>query len=156
MSMSSLAISQNNSLTETTTYKSGIKQATAYRVVKKHTAQFLKEYKLTCMQWFTIGTVLDTGKKGIKISDLASTLGTTLAYMTTKINLLESRGILVKKPHPSDARVKIVTIAPDYKKTCKKIESGLRDYLRKVIYPHISRDELATYIKVLYKLSTIK
>ncbi len=137
-------------LASTTTYQSGVAQASAFRIVKKHTAYALRDYNLSCMQWFTIGT------KGVRISDLAAQLDTTLAYMTTTITLLESRGILNKKAHKFDARTKIVSVEPSYVKTCKEIETVLRKRLREVLYQNINHDELATYVKVLYKISSIK
>ncbi len=143
-------------LADVTTYQSGVAQASAFRVVKHHTAHFLKDYNLTCMQWFTIGTVLDAGPEGIRISDLAKELDTTLAYMTNTINLLESRGILIKKTHQYDARTKLVSVTPSYKKTCLKIEGALRDRLREVLYQNIEHDELTTYVRVLYKLSKLR
>lgn len=151
--------SKNNNafdLAGITTYQSGVAQASAFRIVKRHTAHALRDYNLSCMQWFTIGTVLDSGSKGIRISDLAHQLDTTLAYMTTTINLLESRGILCKKAHKFDARTKIITVERSYQKTCAEIEHALRNKLREVLYSNINHDELSTYVKVLYKISALK
>ncbi len=144
------------SLASVTTYQSGVAQASAYRVVKLHTATFLKDYNLTCMQWFTIGTILDAGTDGIRISDLAKKLDTTLAYMTNTINLLESRDIILKRAHQYDARTKLVSVNPKYKKTCSKIEEALRKHLREILYQNITHDELATYVNVLNKLSKLR
>jgi DNA-binding MarR family transcriptional regulator len=108
------------------------------------------------MQWFTIGTILDAGSEGIRISDLAKQLDTTLAYMTTTVNLLESRGIILKRTHEYDARTKLVSVNPSYKKNCKKIEESLRQRLRDVLYQNIDHDELTAYVSVLYKLSKLR
>lgn len=143
------------SLTNVTTYQSGVSQASAFRVVKRHTALALRDFNLSCMQWFTIGTVLDAGNNGIRISDLAQKLDTTLAYMTTTVNQLESRKILVKRAHEYDARTRLVSIKPSYIKTCNIIEQTLRGKLKKVLYQNINNQELTTYVKVLYKISTL-
>lgn len=143
-------------IADITTYQSGVAQASAYRVVKHHTAHLLKDHGLTSMQWFIIGTVLDAGSEGIRVSDLAKKLDTTLAYMTNSINLLESRGMLTKKAHQYDARTKLVSVNSRYKKTCAKIEEALRERLREVLYQNITREELTVYIKVLYKLSKLR
>jgi DNA-binding MarR family transcriptional regulator len=156
MNPSSKKSNSSFKLADVTTYQSGVAQASAFRVVKHHTAHFLKDYNLSCMQWFTIGTILDAGTEGIRLSDLASTLDTTLAYMTTTVNLLESREIINKKAHQYDARTKLVSVNPKYKKTCAKIEEGLRARLREVLYENISHEELTTYVKVLYKLSKLR
>ncbi len=144
------------SLASTTTYQSGVAQATAFRIVKRHTAYVLRDYNLSCMQWFTIGTIFDSGAKGVRISDLAQQLDTTLAYMTTIVNLLESRGILCKKAHEFDARTKLVTVKPSYYKTCRKIERVLRKKLGELLYSELSHEELTTYVKVLYKITQLR
>lgn len=144
------------SLSTVTTYQAGVAQARAHRIVKHHTDHLLKDFNLTSMQWFTIGTVLDAGTDGVRLSDLAKELDTTLAYMTTTVNLLESRGILNKHSHPYDARTKIITVKPSYKKTCSKIERALRDRLRDIIYRHIDPQDMATHVAVLYELGKLR
>lgn len=156
MKTSSNAPNNDFVLASVTTYQSGVAQASAFRVVKHHTAHFLKDYNLTCMQWFTIGTILDAGSEGIRISDLARELDTTLAYMTNTINLLESRDIILKRSHQYDARTKIVSVNPTYRATCKRIEMALRQHLRDILYQNIDHDELKTYVSVLYKLSKLR
>lgn len=156
MNTSSTNEDQRFNIADITTYQSGVAQTSAHRVIKHHTSHLLKDYGLTSMQWFTIGTVLDAGNEGIRISDLAKKLDTTLAYMTNTVNLLESRAILCKKAHQFDARTKLVSINPRYKKTCYKIEQALRERLRAVLYQNISRQELTVYIQVLYKLSRLR
>jgi len=143
-------------LSAITTYQSGVSQATAFRVVKNHTAQALRDYNLTCMQWFTIGTVLDASPEGIRLSDLAKKLDTTLAYMTTTVNLLESRNILVKKIHKYDARTKLVSVCENYIPVCAEIEMFVRKKLRVFLYGNIEYEELANYVKVLSIISRLK
>lgn len=143
-------------LSKITTYQSGVAQATAYRIVKAHTAEALREFNLSSMQWFTIGTVLDAGTAGIRLSDLAKRLDTTIAYMTSTVNMLESRGILLKTPHETDARTKLVSVNPDYVDTCEHIEQHVRQRLRELLYNKISREQLTTYVEVLALISTLK
>ena len=139
-----------------TTYQSGVAQATAFRIVKKHTATALKEYGLSCMQWFTIGTVLDAGNKGIRLSDLAQKLDTTLAYMTTTVNFFFSREILERHAHGTDARTKLIKVRNSYKKECAIIEADVRKKLATLLYGQIDSEELLAYIMVLYKISQLK
>lgn len=144
-----------NDLADTTTYRSGIAQASAFRIVKKHTTSALKDYDLTCMQWFTIGIIYDAGPSGIRLTDLAEQLDTTLAYMTTMVNMLESRGIATKTPHDKDARTKMIAIQPSYRKQCKEIEAHVRRRLAELLYGHITKEELYNYIQVLCKISEL-
>lgn len=138
-----------------TTYESGIMQSTAHRVLGRIKADFLSQYNLTSMQWFVIGLVHEAGAKGIRLGELMKVLDTTMPYITNVINNLEAKGILHKVSDTKDSRVKIAILNSTYKKTVEEIELGLRDELRLKLYreDHISRDELTTYISVLYKIA---
>ena len=142
-------------ISQITTYQSGIAQAAAHRVVNRTVSDFLLRYDLTAMQWFTIGAISDAGKAGIRLSDLTRRLDTTLPYVTNTINLLESKNMVQKITHSGDSRIKLVSVTPAYSPQVAEIERELREHLRVVLYDedHISRDELQTYISVLYKLS---
>ena len=137
-----------------TTYQSGVAQATAHRVINRVVSNFLIRYDLTAMQWFIIGYINDAGTAGITMGDLSHIIGTTLPYTTNTINLLESMGIINKRVHTKDSRIKIVTIDPKNVAMVEEIEAGLRDELRDTLYAthHISREELQAYIRVLYKI----
>jgi len=137
------------------TYQSGIAQATAHRVINRTVSEYLVRYDLTAMQWFIIGYINDGGERGITLTELAHAIGTTLPYTTNTINLLESKGIINKRSLETDNRTKLVTLNPSYKEMVDEIEAGLRDELRDTLYStdHISREELQTYITVLYKIA---
>lgn len=137
-----------------TTYQSGIVQASAHRLINREMAHFLLPYDLSCMQWFMIGHIYDAGSEGVRLTDLMRLLDTKLPFITNSINLLESRGIVEKRGHETDNRVKLVSIAPSYRKTVQVIEAHLREELRHLLYDNddISREELSAYITVLYKM----
>ncbi|HEX8182415.1 MAG TPA: MarR family transcriptional regulator [Candidatus Saccharimonadales bacterium] len=139
-----------------TTYQSGVAQSSAYRNLHKLFSKFLKDYDLTCMQWFVLGTIYDSGPGGIQLSKLATKLQTGLPFITNIINLLESKSMVVRRESETDSRAKFVSIAPDYRKECQQIEIDLRTKLRSSIYADITPDDLIIYIKVLYQLSAIQ
>lgn len=141
-------------LGDITTYQSGIAQASAHRLINREMARFLLPYDLSCMQWFMIGHIFDAGNDGVRLTDLMNILDTKLPFITNSINLLESRGIVEKRGHETDNRVKLVSITPSYRGTVKEIEANLREELRHLLYDNdsISREELSAYITVLYKM----
>lgn len=139
-----------------TTYKAGVMQAASHRLLQKHCDEILKEYDITKTQWLLIGTILDAGEAGIRITDLAQQVGTTLSYLTNTVNLLESKGYLQRTAHTTDSRSKFVSINPESIEKCHEIEHFLRDKLRKSIYAEVSAEDFRTYLKVLYKLSSVK
>ncbi len=140
-------------LSRITTYQAGAAQASMHRLLQKQCDEILKPYGITKMQWLIIGHVLDAGKQGIRISDLAEKLSTTIAYLTTSINLLESRGTLIREDNASDSRSKLITVRPSFISECEKIEKTLRDGLRRSIYANVDQDEFLIYMKVLYQLN---
>lgn len=141
-------------LASTSTYESGIAQSHAFRVTKKITDDFLKDYGLTTMHWFIVGAIFDAAN-GIRITDLANKVGTTIGYLTTAVNSLELRNIVIRDEHESDSRTKVLRIHPDYARTCTEIEEGLRERMRKMLYKDLTREELTVYITVLHKLTKL-
>lgn len=141
-------------LSQITTYQSGIAQASAHRLINRTVTDFLLAYGLSPMQWFAIGMIYDASPDGARLSDLAKTLDTTLPYITNTVTLLESKGIVKKLTHTGDSRIKLVSIVADKEAMIQEIESGLRERLRNELYheDNISREELAAYIHVLYKI----
>lgn len=143
-------------ISKITTYQSGVVQSAAYRNLHKHFTAMLKPHQLTCTQWFVVGTILDAGPDGMRLTDLANKLQTGLPFITNIINVLESKNMVERKEDDTDSRVKCVSIVPGFEKECHQIEKQLRDKLRTTIYADITPEELRTYIAVLYKLSNLK
>ena len=144
-----------NDLSQITTYQSGVVQASAHRIINRVVSDFLLAHGLTSMQWFIIGHIYDAGDAGLRISDLMRKVQTTLPYITNTVALLESKQMVRKISHARDSRIKLVSIEPSYRNTVEEIESSLREHLRDTLYREdgISRDELNTYISVLYKIA---
>lgn len=138
-----------------TTYQAGVVQAAMHRLLQRKCDEFLAEHGISKMQWLIIGTVLDAGKKGIRISDLAEIMGTTISYLTTAINLLESKRMLKRTSDDDDSRAKIIVVHPRFATKCNKIERELRQFLRETIYREVAPEDFQVYIKVLYQLKDL-
>ena len=138
------------------TYQAGVTQAYLNRKLQKLCDDILRPYGITKTQWLVVGTILDSQVKGIRLSDLADKLGTTMSYLTTTINLLESRGILERTNDRDDTRSKQITVAEDFVDTCAEIETTLRDSLRKTFYAKVDPDEFKVYISVMNELAAIE
>lgn len=142
-------------LSNITTYQAGVAQAHAHRILQKVSDEALLPYGVSKMQWLIIGTVLDAGENGIRLTDLAEIMGTKLPYITNMVNLLESKGMLSRQDSDSDGRSKFIVIDDGFAPMCTKIEHALRDALRRSIYAHIDQDEFKIYMKVMYQLSEL-
>lgn len=142
-------------LSTITTYQAGVLQASTHRQLQKICDDILAPFGITKNQWLLIGTILDAGPSGIRITELAKIMGTTLSYLTNTLNLLESKGIITRVAHDDDVRSKLVTVCESFQGNCKTIEKTLRDGLRTSIYADISPEEFHVYLRVLMKLSNI-
>src|SRR5689334_6272433 len=94
-------------LSNITTYQAGVAQASTHRVLQKYCDEVLAAYGITKMHWLIIGTVLDAGENGVRLTDLTDKLGTTMAYLTNTVNLLESKAMLSRTSHATDSRSKV-------------------------------------------------
>lgn len=146
---------EEGDLSKVTTYQAGVMQASTHRLLQKKCDDILRPYGISKMHWLIIGTVLDAGPAGIRLTDLAEALDTTQSYLTTTINLLVSKKMLMRTDNEADSRSKFVSIDPDFAPKCIEIENTLRHALRKSIYSHIDPTEFRVYMKVLYQLSKV-
>jgi DNA-binding MarR family transcriptional regulator len=142
-------------LTTITTYESGVVQSTAYRVLGKRVTELLKKHDISMMQWFVLGTIYSAGTGGLRLTDLAAKVDTGLPFLTNLINLLESKGMVVRVNNLDDSRSKFVVVTPSFSRKCPVIEMDLRKGLRDSLYKNINPEDLLVYIKVLYQLAAL-
>lgn len=142
-------------LSQQSTYQLGVLQASAHRTTNRVITEYLSQYDLTAMQWFTIGCIYDASDPGIRLSDLTRTLSTTLPYITNTVALLESKGMVRKVTHASDSRIKLVSITPQFLSTVTTIEDDLQAHLHTNLYGNtdISIKEFQEYSSVLTKIA---
>jgi DNA-binding MarR family transcriptional regulator len=136
-----------------TTYQAGVLQAKMHRALQKQCDLILNTFGK--MQWLIIGSVLDSGEEGVRLTELAETLGTTMSYITSAINLLEVKGMVIRKDSDIDNRSKFISINSSFVPECKIIEATLREGLRKSIYASVKPDDFKTYMKVLFQLVNV-
>lgn len=151
--MSSKNSDQPLSLRSIPTYKAGVAQSTAYRLLKKFTEDYIQQHGITMMQWFILGTIHDAGERGIGITQLSRAVDTNVPYITNTLNLLEEKGYVVRETKGNDNRSKVVRINPKHNHTIEQIEAGLRSQMRQTIYANVTPEELRIYLTVLYKLN---
>lgn len=141
-------------LSSITTYQAGVLQASMHRMIQQTCDKVLKPYGISKMHWLIIGTVLDSGKQGIRLTELSEELNTTMPYITTAVNILESKRMLTRKGNTADSRSKQILINKAFAPKCTKIEASLREALRKSIYAKIDPADFQIYMKVMLQLAT--
>jgi len=144
---------KETSLSTIYTYQASILHAKAYRNLKLIKHHILIAHGLTVMQWSVLGIVNDAGAGGMRTSDIAKELDTTLAFVTTTVNFLEAKGFVTRVAHGSDKRAKMIAVAPEHIGLIDTIEQDVRRQLRESIYSRVSRDDLETFMRVLAAFS---
>lgn len=136
-----------------TTYQALVYQSRANRTVKAVIQQILREHNLTMMQWSVLGFVKDAGSRGVRISDLAKKVDSSLAFITNSVNTLEKKGLVYRVGHETDNRAKLVCVTPKYRQQLDSIEADLRKKLSNWLGKRVNAKELETHLKVLKDLA---
>lgn len=133
----------------TPTYRAAVTQSRANRAFKSKMSDLLKSHNITMMQWTIVGLVSDSGKDGLRISDLANELDTSMAFITTTVNMLEAKGMVQKSSHERDSRAKLVRLVATFKPKVAEIEKDLHSHIQKWLAKKVNAKDLATYFATL-------
>jgi len=144
------------SMSAFSTWNAGVIQAQVYRNLKKATTKILKQHDLTMAQWFILGKVYDSGKRGIRMTDLAKNVSVTMPYLSKTMAALEKKKMVEKIGVQTDRRSSTYHVTTNMAPRVAKIEEMVREDLKELLFPEITPEELFTYVKVLFKLSQIE
>ena len=133
------------------TYKVGLLQAKAYRNLKQKTAEALKPYNITSVEWAFLGMVHEE-KDGIRSNTLADILGVEAPFVTSLAAKFEKEKILKYVKDETDGRAKIIHLTEKGHELVIKLEALLREESKKWL-SGLSIREVITFVKVLQKLS---
>ena len=134
-------------------YQVEIMQAAAFRTWRSMLSQILKKHDITAMQWAVLGLVHESKTDGMSIGALAKELATSLAFVTSTVNQLVEKKLLVRENDPKDNRGRIITLAPKHTDLVDKLETEIKEEVKRIFTGKISRIELGMYAKVLTKLA---
>ncbi|HSE61583.1 MAG TPA: MarR family transcriptional regulator [Candidatus Saccharimonadales bacterium] len=136
------------------TYQAVVLQSRAQRAIKSSLAAALRAYELTMMQWSIIGLIHEAGEKGVRISDLAQQLDTSLAFVTTTVNMLEAKNLVRRTGHMHDSRAKVVTLDEKFASQVWTVEQAIASEQRQTLYSGLSDSDIETYFKVLRHIAS--
>lgn len=132
------------------TYKAGLLQAKAYRVLKQHTALLLEEYHITTLDWAMLG-ILHDQKEEVRLSFLALELGVEAPLVTRMVEKLKEAGFINLVADKKDSRVRLASLSLKGKNQISIIEKKVRSGI-KPVFKDISIPAMATYLSVLDKI----
>lgn len=108
-------------------YKKIINKQRIIRKLRFAITPVVKQYGLTVTQWLMISLLRDSPPQ--KISELAKTLDTSMAHVTSNINLLVARKLVSKNADPKDNRLRYITYIPNDEVDLEDIEIELANRL---------------------------
>jgi MarR family transcriptional regulator for hemolysin len=133
-----------------TTYRVGLLQAKAYRILRQHTDKKLMPFDITSTHWALLGLLYDT-KSGMRPSEIANELGVEAPLVTRLVNEFKKKKIIEQHQDKSDSRANVLFLTAAGKAEVKKIETYLRAEMTPLI-KDISFGDLLSYLLVLSKI----
>ena len=88
--------------------------------------------------------------EAISMRQLARRLGCDTSYTTALVDALESRGLAVRQPHPTDRRVKIIVLTVKGEELARRLQ--LADTTPPAAFANLSEAEMGTLRDLLRKL----
>jgi DNA-binding MarR family transcriptional regulator len=114
--------------------------------------EWVRESGLTRQQAFALGYIERFQEHGVIARDLADASGTTPASVTSLIQGLEQRGLVERRPSPTDSRVKLILATEAGSKAVAGFGDDMSSAQAK-IYESLSEEELDTLLTILRKLA---
>lgn len=128
------------------TYKSGLLQNTAYKLLRLHVSKTLEDFNLTLIEWVIVSSLYE--KETLRLIDIAQILDVEPPFVTSLIDVLESKGFVLRKDDPSDRRAKLISLNTKKLSLIPEIENQMNVTLRKLL-KGLTNEELGIYKKVL-------
>jgi DNA-binding MarR family transcriptional regulator len=136
------------------TFEAGILQARAYRNLRAFMQDNLEKHELTMMQWALLGTIATAGPKGMTINELARILDVEGSLITNMVNTAVKSGIIQKRVHPTDSRVRIVLATKTGSQLVERVEAELRTAMHAWL-SGVPRTALLSYLRTLEKIANL-
>ncbi len=136
----------------TPTYKAGILQVKAFRILQSKVSQTLSKFDLNPSEWSILG-LISASTNGIRLAEVASALNVETPLITALVNNLEELKLVERFNHPSDKRAKLLYLTPKGKHLIPLVENSLKETLFKLL-EGVTQEELNTYRKVLEVIVT--
>jgi DNA-binding MarR family transcriptional regulator len=129
-----------------------IAQAKAYRKIRAFMDVTLRPYSLTITEWLIIGVAIDAGPNGIRISDIAKTLGVEMPVITNLVHKATQAGWLRRIEDSEDKRVRrVVMTHAGLEKACViegELKAATAPWLK-----NINKEAIMGYHEVINELA---
>lgn len=127
-------------------YKSGLLQVQAYRVLRSKVSQTLDKYDLTTTEWSLLGLIYD--RRGLWGSEIALALGVEPPMVTQLVEHLLKRDLVKTQVDSEDRRAKLILLTKKSRVLVPQVEQALTQTLSDILLGVVPEDLLA-YQRVL-------
>lgn len=128
-------------------YRVGLLQTKAYRVLKHQTNKLLEPYGISSVEWALLGLLYENSKD-MRSMAIADELGVEAPFVTNMHTKLYKMGLIQQTTDPKDNRAKLVSLTPKGKMFTDETELYLRREM-KPLFKDVSVQDLLTYLDVL-------
>ncbi len=143
-----------NKLSEFSTYRTGVLQATGYRNLREFMAITLDPHNISSTEWSILGIVHEeTVNGGVRVSELANILDVQTSFITNMVAKLQKQGYVKHKFDDDDGRVRLIVATEKAHLKVIEIESTMRQDMKKWL-SNIEPNDLLIYIKVLNQIAS--
>lgn len=122
-------------------------QSKFHRTIKHRLHVALKPFQLATVDWIVLG-FLDHRGKAMVISEVAAELGIQSSFMTTIVNKLLKRRLIIVKDDKVDGRKKYISLDAEGRKVVRLMQRQFEEFFAPLVQG-LSIKELATYLKVI-------
>ncbi len=132
-----------------TTYRAGLLQAKAYRVLKQRTGKILAPFGISTIEWGFLGLLMDSTR--MRARALADELGVEPPFVTVMAAKLEKKGLVAMQKNTEDKRAKTFYLTPRGKTFVEEVEKTVRAEIRPLV-AGINPAAFIGYFQVLEKI----
>ena len=115
--------------------------------------QFLREAGSAQLQPRYVGAMYVIGlNPGVTPSQISAALGLDAVHTALLLNALEERGLVVRRPSPTDGRSRVVHLTPAGRKAFAKLQIMAARVEREFVAGALTRQETAQLISLMTRL----
>ena len=129
------------------TYKAGLLQAKAFRILKYRTNEVLKPFSINSTDWGVLGLLMDA-PGGVQLRVIAQEVGVKQPYITRSIATLSALGYVELARSETDARAQNAFITKTGTKFVQSTEKIVLKQLKET-FGDISKLSLLGYVQTL-------
>lgn len=133
-----------------TTYRVGLLQAKAFRILKNHTDDALSKHAISNVDWVFLGLLHDN-INGLRLKEMAEELGVEAPFVTSLFNKLEKINLVTSRVDTFDSRAKNIQLTSRGHTFVIATEEYLKDKMKKLLVG-AGKSDLLSYVTVLEKI----